>query len=86
MKRKDIFSLVVTAVVTGLISLFITNALFKTPQSRAGQVPQAPVITTIFPDVKNDPAYKAFLNEQALDPTQPIQIGNTNNTSPFLNR
>jgi hypothetical protein len=46
-------------------------------------VPVFQVISQSFPDFKNDPAYQLFLYQGALDPTQPIQIGNSQNSAPF---
>jgi hypothetical protein len=86
MKRRDILSLSVTAILTGLVSLLIANAIFQTPQNRRTEVPTAAPISPTFPDVKNDPVYKSFLNENALDPTHPIQIGESRNRSPFNTR
>ena len=83
MKRKDIMMLVVVALITGIISLLITNVIFSTPKDRGAKVPTVGVMPTALPDVKNDPAYKAFLNSNAIDPTQPVQIGNSQNSTPF---
>jgi hypothetical protein len=40
-------------------------------------------IPSSLPDVKNDSNYNSFINSNALDPTQPVQIGNTQNKNPF---
>ncbi|MEX1995193.1 MAG: hypothetical protein WD887_00235 [Candidatus Saccharimonadales bacterium] len=85
MKKKDTLSLIVTGVITGVISLLIASAIFQTPASRRTQVQTASPISPTLPDVKNEPVYKSFLNDKALDPTQPIQIGGTSNNSPFSN-
>lgn len=85
MRKKDMLSLIVTAVITGVISLLIASAIFQTPASRRTQVQTASPISPTLPDVKNEPVYKSFLNDKALDPTQPIQIGGTSNNSPFNN-
>lgn len=83
MKRKDMAMLVVVALITGMISLLITNVIFSVPKDRGAKVPTVDVMPTALPDVKNDPAYKSFLNANALDPTQPVQIGNSQNSTPF---
>lgn len=83
MKKKDIIYLASTALVVGIISFVLAGIIFKNPSSRSSEVPVAQPIKSSFPDLKNDPAYKAFLNEKALDPTQSIQIGNGQNSSPF---
>ena len=83
MRRQDIALLVGVAVITGAISLVLAGRLFNSPTQRSEKVPQVETISTAFPDVKNDPAYQAFFNSRALDPTQTIQIGSNNNKQPF---
>lgn len=83
MKQKDIIYLAGTAFFVALISIVLANIIFKSPASRSSDVPVVQSISSSFPDVKNDPAYKSFLNDQALDPTQQIQIGNGQNSTPF---
>ncbi len=83
MKRNDITLMAVVAIVAGLFSFVVSNVLFSNPKSRSTSVPAVEVLPNNFPDVKNDPVYQTFLNDRALDPTQPIQIGNTKNGTPF---
>lgn len=83
MKRKDIISLVAVGVIAAFFSWIITGAVFKSPSNRNTLVPTAQVISPTFPDVKNNPAYSSFLNNNAIDPTQTIQIGNSSNSAPF---
>lgn len=85
MKRKELMTVAVVAIVSAIVSLVIANALFSSPTQRTAKVPQVQTITNTFPDVVNDPQYNFFLNPSALDPTQPIQIGNNQNTTPFTN-
>lgn len=82
MKRNDLVSIVLVAIVAGVISYFVAGAVFN-PTSHRTKVQKVESIDASFPDVKNDTAYKAIFNTDALDPTQPIQIGNTNNSTPF---
>lgn len=83
MKKKDILYLALTALVAGIISFILASIVFKVPLKRTGSVPVSQPISPTFPDIKNDPAYKSFLNDKALDPTQTIQIGTGQNTQPF---
>lgn len=83
MKRNGLMTLVAVVLGTGIISLIVAGALFNSPAKRSTKVPVVPAISSSFPDVKNDPNYNFFLNEKALDPTQPIQIGGSPNNSPF---
>ncbi|MDO8591953.1 MAG: hypothetical protein Q7R60_03475 [bacterium] len=82
MKRSNLTLLIVVAVVAALISFFVSGLAFNSPSKRT-KVPVVQAFNPNFPDVKNDPAYQLFMYPGALDPTQPIQIGNTNNTAPF---
>lgn len=83
MKRKELMTLALVVFLTAIISLILAGALFNSPAKRSAKVPVVPVISSSFPDVKNDPNYNFFLNEKALDPTQTIQIGGSPNNSPF---
>ncbi|HSX18188.1 MAG TPA: hypothetical protein VLE51_02455 [Candidatus Saccharimonadales bacterium] len=83
MKRDDYVLIIGVAVIAGIISLIVSSTLINTPAKRHTQVPTVQVISPSFPDVKHDPAYQAFLNNSALDPTQPIHIGSDQNTAPF---
>jgi hypothetical protein len=83
MKRQDVATLAVVAFVSAIIAFIITSLVFTTPKNRSSKVPSLNTVTTSFPDIKNDPSYKAFLNSNALDPTQPVQIGTTQNNTPF---
>jgi len=82
MKKQDFTLIITIAIVAGVISLLIGSAIFGEVKHDL-KAPQVESIKTSFPDAQNEPAYQAFLNEKALDPTQPIQIGNTRNTVPF---
>jgi hypothetical protein len=83
MKRKDKFTLVGVALVTAIVSLIIANAIFSKPTKHDSEAPVVETIPATLPDVKNDSSYNVFLNEKALDPTQPVQIGNSQNQAPF---
>lgn len=82
MQRKSIISLVLTVLVVGILSYFVSGLIFKVPAKNA-KAPTIEAIDQNFPDVKNDPNYSSFLNAKALDPTQPVKIGNNANTKPF---
>ncbi len=82
MKRQDAILLIGVAIITGIISLIISGLLFNGPK-RDSKVPSVDSLETSLPDIKNDSDYSSFLNEQALDPTQPVQIGPAGNNVPF---
>ena len=82
MKQKDIAVIILVAFAAGIVSFIVARVVFKPPQGST----QVPVVTAIdpnFPDVKNDSKYNSIFNAKALDPTQPVQIGNNNNNVPF---
>jgi len=85
MKRDDILKVVAVAIFAAVISLIIAGSIFNSPAKHNQKVPAVQPITTSFPDITNDPNYNTIFNSKALDPTQPVQIGNSNNTSPFVN-
>jgi hypothetical protein len=76
-------ALIAVAVITAVISLIIASTLFNSPAKHNLKTPVVPAMPSSFPDINNDPAYNTFLNEKALDATQPVQIGNSQNNAPF---
>lgn len=82
MKPKDLAAIGLFAIVAAIVSFILANAIFK-PPAGSTQVPEVSAIDPIFPDAKNDSNYNSFFNNNALDPTQTVTIGNQNNTVPF---
>lgn len=82
MKRQDISMIVASSLFAAILALAISTLLFST-QHKKTLVAVVERINPDFPDVKNDPAYKAIFNPSALDPTQTITIGNGQNGQPF---
>jgi hypothetical protein len=78
MKQKDITLIVMIAVISAVFSFVISHALVGGAQSRQQTAQVVPVISTSFPT----PDTKYF-NTTSIDPTQLIQIGNSNNTNVF---
>ena len=78
MKQKDIAMIIGVAVIAGVISLIVTRMVFVTPDNRQQEVEVVQPISTSFsqPD-------SAYFNSSSIDPTQTIQIGNSNNPAPF---
>ncbi len=78
MKQKDIILIVVVGIISGIVSLFISNALFAPPATRQQQIEKVGAISSSFssPDSK-------YFNSQSVDPTQLIQIGTSTNPNPF---
>jgi hypothetical protein len=82
MKQKDIATIAVFAIIAAVVSFIVANMVFKPPKGST-QVPAVAAIDSSFPDTHNDSSYSSIFNEKALDPTQPVQIGNQNNDVPF---
>jgi hypothetical protein len=82
MKQKDLAVIAVFAIIAAIISFVVANMIFKPPKGST-QVPVVSTISPTFPDTRNDSAYSSIFNNNALDPTQPVQIGNQNNDVPF---
>lgn len=84
MKRRDLLAVVGVAIVTGILTFFLASIVFSSKRF-SSKVPVIDTINSSFPDIKNDSAYNSFLNSNALDLTQPVQIGNNQNQTPFGN-
>jgi hypothetical protein len=82
-EQESMTKLIVAAVVTALGSFFLSSMIFSAPKHHDLKAPVVNTITSTFPDIKNDPAYNTFLNNNSLDATQPVQIGNSQNNQPF---
>jgi hypothetical protein len=78
MKQKDIILIIILVFISGIVSFFVSNALFASPKNREQQVEKVDVITSDFPT----PDSKYF-NNNSLDPTQTIKIGDSSNPNPF---
>ena len=78
MKQKDIALLIVVAVIAGVISIIITSTVFV---GKGGKELKAENVSAITSEFKK-PDNKVF-NENAINPTQLIQIGDNNNPNPL---
>lgn len=78
MKQKDIALIIVIVFISGVASFFISNALFATPDRREQKVEKVEAITADFPTPDNK-----YFNENSINPTQLIQIGESTNPNPF---
>jgi len=78
MKQKDIFTIVVIVIVSAVFSFVLSNFLISTPKNRQQKVEVVDPIGSEFirPDTK-------YFNDQSINPTQKIQIGDSTNTKPF---
>ena len=78
MKKKDIGLILIIVVISAMVSWFVSNHIFVSPKNRQQSVDIVQPITSDFtqPDTR-------FFNSNSLDPSQPITIGQNNNTNPF---
>jgi hypothetical protein len=83
MKNKDIAVLVGIGILATIISAIIAGAIFGGTKNHNLSAPTVEVIDSSFPDVKHDSNYTSFFNQNALDPTQLIKIGSSQNQQPF---
>lgn len=78
MKRKDVLTIVVIAIVAGLFSYLIANFFFGGEKSYKLTAPTVEPISQQF--ATPDPE---VFNSTAINPTKVIIIGDTANTTPF---
>ncbi len=78
MKQKDIALIAIIVIVSAILSLFISKAIFASPKNRQQQVEVVQPISASLP--KPDSRY---FNNSAFDPAQSITIGQNTNPDPF---
>jgi hypothetical protein len=78
MKQKDIALIIVIVFVSAVLSLFVSKAIFSSPENRQQTAEVVQPITADFP--KPDTRY---FNTQAFDPTKVITVGDNANPNPF---
>ncbi len=78
MKQKDILLLVVVSIISGALSLTLSNLLISSPKNRSAKVTIVDKISTEFqlPDQK-------YFNSNAIDPIKLIKPGDSSNPKPF---
>jgi len=78
MKRKDLILIIIIALISAVISLFVSKMIFVPPTNRHQEVEVVQPITANFPEPD-----KRYFNDQANDPTKLITIGQNTNNAPF---
>ncbi len=78
MKQKDIAMIIVIAAIAGVLALVLSRVFFSSSTDKQQKAEVVDVITADFPA----PPAKYF-NSNSIDPTQLIQIGDSNNPNPF---
>lgn len=78
MKQKDILLLLVIAIVSGIISLVLSNMIFVTSEKRSQNVETIDAISSEFPKPN-----EKYFNKDSVNPSQSVQIGTSTNPNPF---
>ena len=78
MKRKDFLMIVMVVVIAAIFSVVVSGMFITTPEDREQTVEVAEPITS---DLQRPPA--DYFNQEAINPTQTIQIGDDSNEQPF---
>jgi hypothetical protein len=78
MKRKDVIIIIGVAIVSAIFSYVLSNALLGGENTANLTAPKVTPISADFPQ----PDEKYF-NENSLNPTKTITIGDSTNTQPF---
>ena len=78
MKKKDIMLITVIVIVSGFISLIISNLFISSSKNRSTKVEVVDRIDAEF----NQPD-KRYFNSRSIDPTKNIRIGDNVNPDPF---
>ena len=81
MKQKDIALIIVIIFVSGVVSYIVSGMLFK----NSSQSTTVQTVSVINPDFNVSQVNPEYINSSSVDPTQLIQIGNSNNPNPFAN-
>ena len=82
MKRKDRLTLLLACIIAAIVAFVISSAIFRSATHNS-KAPNIQVIDANMPDVKNESSYNTVFYQGVLDLTQPVQIGNSTNSSPF---
>lgn len=78
MKQKDIALIAIIVFISGIISLFVSKAIFVSPKNRHQQVEVVTPIKSDFPQPD-----ERYVNTSSINPTQQITIGQNANSDPF---
>lgn len=78
MKQKDYALILVIGFLSAILSFFLSNKIFVTPDNRQQKVEVIDPIAA-----RMDQPDGRFFNENSIDPTQNSQLGNNTNQDPF---
>lgn len=78
MKQKDIALILVLVFISGVVSFVISGWIFARPADREQKAEVVDVVRSEF-----IPPNTKYFNNRAVNPTQLIKIGDSNNPNPF---
>lgn len=78
MKQKDIALIIIVVFISVVVSIFVSKAVFAPPKNRQQKVEVVNAIDDTFPQPDS-----RYFNNQAVDPTKLIKIGDNTNPNPF---
>ena len=78
MKQQDVAMLILIVSISLMVSYFIGNSLFGGESNRTAEVEKVVKINQEFPQPSED-----IFNEDAINLTPTIEIGDTSTTDPF---
>lgn len=80
MKQKDIIIIIVAVFISGILSFILSSKIFAVPSDQQAEVEVIEPITAQFtePDSR-------YFNNNSVNPTKPIRIGENQNKQPFSN-
>lgn len=78
MKQKDIGLIAVIAIISAILSLFLSKLIISTPKNRSSKVTTVEAINPTFPEPD-----KRYFNDKSIDPTRLIRVGDNTNPKPF---
>lgn len=85
MKQKGMGWLIVIGVIAAVVAYGVSSKIVKATNKNLS-IPVVGTVDGSLPDVRNDSSYNVIFNENALDPTQPVQIQGNNNSTPFTSQ
>lgn len=79
--RKEVFTILVVAIVSAVISIIISGMFITPSKNRSQKVETVEPISTTFEQPNSD-----YFNSKSVNPAQNIEIGSDPNSNPFEGR
>lgn len=77
-KQKDVILIVIVIIFAGIVSILVSNFFFAPDNKKSLSAEVVDPITSQF-----QPPDSRVFNKDAINPTQLIEIGDSNNSQPF---